>query len=132
MGTVFRATHIGLDKTMAVKVLSHRAISTPDSLARFEREAKVAGKVSHPAMTAVIDFGVEQGTPYIVMEYVSGVELAELLERNGPHVASARGGGDAADRLAAPAAHALGIVHRDLKPANIRSSRRPPRTVRSS
>jgi serine/threonine protein kinase len=47
MGTVYRATHIGLDKTMAVKVLSHRAISTPDSLARFEREAKVAGKVSY-------------------------------------------------------------------------------------
>src|SRR5512140_2691238 len=70
MGTVFRATHLGLDKTMAVKVLSPKAISSPESLARFSREAKVAGKVSHPAMTAVIDFGVEQGTPYIVMEYV--------------------------------------------------------------
>src|SRR5262245_30851729 len=84
MGTVFRATHLGLDKTMAVKVLSPRAVSTPDSLARFEREAKVAGKVSHPAMTDVIDFGVEQGTPYIVMEYVSGAELAELIEVHGP------------------------------------------------
>jgi serine/threonine-protein kinase len=120
MGTVYRATHIGLDKTMAVKVLSPRAISTPDSLARFEREAKVAGKVSHPSMTDVIDFGVEQGTPYIVQEFVAGVELADLIERNGPMP----------PRLAVAvmrqivsllrAAHALGIVHRDLKPSNVK------------
>jgi serine/threonine protein kinase len=120
MGTVYRATHIGLDKTMAVKVLSPRAVSTPDSLARFEREAKVAGKVSHPAMTHVIDFGVEQGTPYIVMEYVAGVELADLIERQGPMpprraVAVMR---QIVSLLRA--AHALGIVHRDLKPSNIK------------
>jgi serine/threonine protein kinase len=120
MGTVYRATHIGLDKTMALKVLSPRAVATPDSLARFEREAKVAGKVSHPAMTQVIDFGVEQGTPYIVMEYVAGVELADLIERNGPMpprraVAVMR---QIVSLLRA--AHALGIVHRDLKPANVK------------
>jgi eukaryotic-like serine/threonine-protein kinase len=126
MGTVFRATHIGLDKTMAVKVLSHRAISTPDSLARFEREAKVAGKVSHPAMTAVIDFGVEQGTPYIVMEYVSGAELAELLERTGS--LSPRRAVAVMRQMVSllRAAHALGIVHRDLKPANIKIIQETP------
>ncbi|WP_224247207.1 serine/threonine protein kinase [Hyalangium gracile] len=120
MGTVYRATHLGLDKTMAVKVLSHRAIATPDSLARFEREAKVAGKVSHPAMTHVIDFGVEQGTPYIVMEYVSGVELAELIERGGPM--SPRRAVAVMRQIVSllRAAHALDIVHRDLKPANIK------------
>ncbi|HYH94469.1 serine/threonine protein kinase [Hyalangium sp.] len=126
MGTVYRATHLGLDKLMAVKVLSRRAVSTPDSLARFEREAKVAGKVSHPAMTAVIDFGVEQGTPYIVMEYVSGVELAELIERDGPMpprraVAVMR---QIVSLLRA--AHALGIVHRDLKPANVKVLQETP------
>jgi serine/threonine-protein kinase len=120
MGTVYRATHIGLDKPMAVKVLSPRAVATPDSLARFEREAKVAGKVSHPSMTHVIDFGVEQGTPYIVQEFVSGVELADLIERNGPMpprraVAVMR---QIVSLLRA--AHALGIVHRDLKPANVK------------
>ncbi|MBN1210899.1 MAG: protein kinase [Myxococcaceae bacterium] len=126
MGTVFRATHVGLDKTMAVKVLSHRAISTPDSLARFEREAKVAGKVSHPAMTDVIDFGVEQGTPYIVMEYVSGVELAELIERSGPM--SPRRAVAVMRQIVSllRAAHALGIVHRDLKPANIKIIQESP------
>ena len=126
MGTVFRATHIGLDKTMAVKVLSRRAISTPDSLARFEREAKVAGKVSHPAMTNVIDFGVEQGTPYIVMEYVSGVELAELIERHGPM--SPRRAVAVMRQIVSllRAAHALGIVHRDLKPANIKVIQETP------
>jgi serine/threonine protein kinase len=126
MGTVFRATHIGLDKTMAVKVLSHRAISTPDSLARFEREAKVAGKVSHPAMSAVIDIGVDQGTPYIVMEYVNGVELAELIESSGPM--SPRRAVAVMRQIVSllRAAHALGIVHRDLKPANIKIIQETP------
>ncbi|MFL5348844.1 MAG: serine/threonine protein kinase [Hyalangium sp.] len=126
MGTVFRATHLGLDKTMAVKVLSPRAVATPDSLARFEREAKVAGKVSHPAMTAVIDFGVEQGTPYIVMEYVNGEELAELIERSGPM--SPRRTVAVMRQIVSllRAAHALGIVHRDLKPANIKIIQETP------
>ncbi|WP_224247209.1 serine/threonine-protein kinase [Hyalangium gracile] len=126
MGTVYRATHIGLDKTMAVKVLSPRAISSPESLARFGREARVAGKVNHPAMTHVIDFGVEQGTPYIVMEYVDGIELAEYIERQGPMpprqaVAVMR---QIVSLL--HAAHALGIVHRDLKPSNIKIVRAGP------
>ncbi len=120
MGTVFRATHLGLDKRMAVKVLSPRAVASPESLARFEREAKVAGKVSHPAMTHVIVFGLEQGTPYIVMEYVDGLELAQLIDRHGalpPRQAVA-----VMRQLISllRAAHALGIVHRDLKPANIK------------
>jgi serine/threonine protein kinase len=120
MGTVFLATHLGLDKRMAVKVLSPRAISSPENLARFGREARVAGKVNHPAMTHVIDFGVEQGTPYIVMEYVDGVELAEVIERHGPMplrqaVAVMR---QIVSLL--HAAHSLGIVHRDLKPSNIK------------
>jgi serine/threonine protein kinase len=126
MGTVYQATHLGLEKTMAVKVLSPKAISSPESLARFTREARVAGKVNHPAMTAVIDFGVEQGTPYIVMEYVDGVELAEVIERQGPMpprqaVAVMR---QIVSLL--HAAHALGIVHRDLKPSNIKVVRAGP------
>jgi serine/threonine protein kinase len=128
MGTVFLATHLGLEKRMAVKVLSPRAVSSPESLARFEREAKVAGKVSHPAMTHVIDFGVEQGTPYIVMEYVDGVELAQLIDRKGalpPRQAVA-----VMRQLISllRAAHALGIVHRDLKPANIKVIEESPDT----
>ncbi|MFL5348845.1 MAG: serine/threonine-protein kinase [Hyalangium sp.] len=120
MGTVFQATHLGLDKTMAVKVLSPRAISSPESLARFSREAKVAGKVNHPAMTAVIDFGVDQGTPYIVMEYVDGMELAEFIGRNGPMPPRQAVGVMRQIVSLLHAAHALGIVHRDLKPANIK------------
>jgi serine/threonine protein kinase len=128
MGTVFLATHIGLDKRMAVKVLSPRAVASAESLARFEREAKVAGKVSHPAMTQVIDFGLEQGTPYIVMEYVDGAELAQLIDRAGalpPRQAVA-----VMRQLVSllRAAHALGIVHRDLKPANIKVIEEAPDT----
>jgi predicted Ser/Thr protein kinase len=128
MGTVFLATHLGLEKRMAVKVLSPRAVASPESLARFEREAKVAGKVSHPAMTQVIDFGLEQGTPFIVMEYVDGLELAQLIDRNGalpPRQAVA-----VMRQLVSllRAAHALGIVHRDLKPANIKVIEEAPDT----
>jgi serine/threonine protein kinase len=120
MGTVFLATHLGLEKRMAVKVLSPKAIASPESLARFGREARVAGKVNHPAMTHVIDFGVEKGTPYIVMEYVDGVELAEYVERQGampPRQAVA-----VMRQIVSllHVAHSLGIVHRDLKPANIK------------
>ncbi len=120
MGTVFLATHLGLDKRMAVKVLSPRAIGSPESLARFTREARVAGKVNHPAMTHVIDFGVEQGTPYIVMEYVNGVELAEFIERQG--AMPSRQAVAVMRQIVSllHAAHALGIVHRDLKPSNIK------------
>ena len=128
MGTVFLATHLGLEKRMAVKVLSPRAVASAESLARFEREAKVAGRVSHPAMTHVIDFGLEQGTPYIVMEFVDGVELAQLIDRNGalpPRQAVA-----VMRQLISllRAAHALGIVHRDLKPANIKVIEEAPDT----
>ena len=114
MGTVFRATHIGLDKTMAVKVLSRRAIATPDSLARFEREAKVAGKVSHPAMTDVIDFGVEEGTPYIVHGVRERGGAGGPHRAPGPAVSAAGRGGDAADRLAAARGARAG--HRPPRP----------------
>ncbi len=120
MGTVYLATHLGLDKRMAVKVLSPRAIASPESLARFGREARVAGKVNHPAMTHVIDFGVEKGTPYIVMEYVDGVELAEFIERQGPMPARQAVAVMRQIVSLLHVAHSLGIVHRDLKPANIK------------
>jgi serine/threonine-protein kinase len=120
MGTVFLATHLGLEKRMAVKVLSPKAIASPESLARFGREARVAGKVNHPAMTHVIDFGVEKNTPYIVMEYVDGVELAEYIERQGPM--PPRQAVSVMRQIVSllHVAHSLGIVHRDLKPANIK------------
>ncbi len=120
MGTVYLSTHMGLEKRMAVKVLSPRAIASPESLARFSREAKVAGKVNHPAMTHVIDYGVEKGTPYIVMEYVDGVELAEYIERQGPMPARQAVAVMRQIVSLLHVAHALGIVHRDLKPANIK------------
>jgi serine/threonine protein kinase len=120
MGPVYRATHLGLDKAMAVKLLSPVALTTPQSFARFKREAMVVSGVNHPAMVHVIDFGEEQGTPYIVMEYVDGIDLAEYIAHQGPMplrqaVAVMR-------QLVSllRTMHAKGIIHRNLKPTNIR------------
>ncbi len=120
MGPVYRATHLGLDKAMAVKLLSPDALTTPQSFARFKREAMVVSGVNHPAMVHVIDFGEEQGTPYIVMEYVDGIDLAEYIAHQGPMpprqaVAVMRQFVSLLRTM-----HAQGIIHRNLKPRNIR------------
>src|SRR5690606_33682382 len=87
---------------------------------RFEREARAAVKIKSEHVARVIDVGtLETGSPYMVMEYLSGVDLAQYLERSGPLSIS-----EAVDYVvqameAIAEAHSLGIVHRDLKPANL-------------
>jgi serine/threonine protein kinase len=126
MGAVYRVMHTGIDKPMAVKVLSHKMMQNPSVIARFEREAKAAANFGHPHVAAATDYGrTEDGRFYLVMEYVEGRELREAIdEANGPMPPIrafyiARQIASALSR-----AHKLGIVHRDLKPENIMLVRR--------
>jgi serine/threonine protein kinase len=120
MGAVYRGTHILMDKTVAVKVL-HPALAADDKIvARFSREARAASRISHPHALSVTDFGEsENGIVFLVMEYLKGETLKELIHEGGPMqlprvveiIRQICG--------ALEAAHAEGVVHRDLKSDNI-------------
>jgi serine/threonine protein kinase len=120
MGCVYRATHVLMEKTVAVKVL-HPALAADDKIvARFTREAKAASRISHPHAINVTDFGEsENGIVYLVMEYLRGRTLKDIVRSEGPMplarvveiVRQVSG--------ALEAAHAEGVVHRDLKSDNI-------------
>jgi serine/threonine-protein kinase len=120
MGTVYRGTHVLMDKTVAVKVLRPSLAADEKIVARFSREARAASKISHPHALSVTDFGeAEDGVVFLVMEYLSGKTLKEIIRQEGPmplpRVAEIlRQIGGALD-----AAHAEGVVHRDLKSDNI-------------
>ena len=120
MGCVYRATHVLMEKVVAVKVL-HPALAADDKIvARFTREAKAASRISHPHAINVTDFGEsENGIVYLVMEYLRGRTLKALLRSGGPMtlertVEIVRQVSGALD-----AAHDEGVVHRDLKSDNI-------------
>ncbi len=120
MSTVYRATDLSLDRTVAVKVaLDPLAEENPVYVARFKREARAAASLNAPGVATIYDAGADGATRYIVMEYVDGRDLSQILRDEGP-LEPARAANIAeqvADTLAA--AHAAGIVHRDIKPGNI-------------
>ncbi len=119
MASVYQATDRVLDRTVAVKVLGPPYGQDPDFVDRFRHEARMAAGLSHPNVVAIFDSASEADLHYIVMEYVQGETLADLLRRHGtlpPGLA-----GEIAQRvcLALEAAHERGLVHRDIKPANV-------------
>ncbi|MBN2527306.1 MAG: protein kinase [Deltaproteobacteria bacterium] len=120
MGAVYLGRHVKLGRSVAVKFLHGELKGIKDVVARFYREARAASGISHPNIIDVYDVGVaDWGEPYLVMEYLSGENLASLQKRKGPiSLAAACGILEPALR-ALYAAHERGIVHRDLKPENI-------------
>jgi eukaryotic-like serine/threonine-protein kinase len=119
MGSVYRAEHVQLQKSVALKVLHPEMTARPEAVRRFEREALASARIQHPHVVNATDFGkLEDGSFFLVLEYVSGKSLRQLLEQGALAPAHALGLSiQIAEALAA--AHQAGIVHRDLKPENV-------------
>jgi non-specific serine/threonine protein kinase len=118
MGEVYRARDNRLDRDVAIKVLPEQFAQDPQALARFQREVKAIGNLSHPNIVAIYDVGTENGRPYAVMELLEGETLGRRLRQKPCSWREAvEFAAIIADGLAA--AHAKGIVHRDIKPENV-------------
>lgn len=120
MGTVYRATHLLIDRPVAIKVLNPRYVEDEAAQVRFRREARAAGRLQHANAVTVTDFGTtSDGLVYIVMELLEGRTLREVLAREAPLDVARAVSIMLQISSAVAAAHDAGIIHRDLKPANI-------------
>jgi serine/threonine protein kinase len=120
MGVVYKARHKLMDRIVAIKMLKAALVSDSMSVKRFQQEVKATGRLVHPHAITVYDFGISpEGLPYIVMDYLEGSSLSEVIKKDGQvevdrciKIVS-----EACEALAH--AHKQGVVHRDLKPSNI-------------
>jgi serine/threonine protein kinase len=117
MATIFKGIDTRLDRVVAVKFIKTSQLSTDKALKRFELEAKALAKLSHPNIVKILDYGEHQGSPFLVMEYISGGTLKDKLGEVHNWQEAAKILYPIADALAH--AHKHKIVHRDIKPANI-------------
>ena len=118
MGEVYRAKDTRLDRTVAIKILSSKLSNNVDLKQRFEREARAISQLTHPYICGLYDVGSQDGTEFLVMEFLEGETLAHRLSKGSlPADQMLRYGIQIAD--AVDKAHKQGIIHRDLKPGNI-------------
>ena len=119
MGAVYRARHSSLDKLVAIKLLPPHRFGDGEADARFRREMRAIGKLAHPNVVAATDAGEIDGVAYLVMEFVAGADLAQIVKRHGrlPVAEACELVRQAA--LGLHYAHCHGLVHRDVKPSNL-------------
>ncbi len=119
MGVVYRVEHVRIGKLMAMKLLHGALARDKDVVKRFKREAEAVSKLDHPNTVQVFDFGQSEGMMYLVMEYLSGRDLGQVIKEDGalPFDRVARIAAQVCGSVAQ--AHDRGIVHRNLKPENI-------------
>lgn len=125
MGVVYKVQHAKIGKVMALKLLTGALSRNKETVRRFKREAMMVSKLSHPNTVQVFDYGSAGGLTYLAMEYLSGYDLAQLIERKGPQPfpQMAKILLQACGSL--KEAHGHGMVHRDIKPENIFLTRTP-------
>src|SRR5438445_1664200 len=122
MGEVYRAKDTRLDRVVAIKVLPDRLASRPELRDRFEREARTIASLNHPHICTLYDVGHQDGTDYLVMEFLEGETLADRLGKGPlPPQQVLKCGIEIGEGL--ERAHRTGVVHRDLKPGNIMLTR---------
>jgi serine/threonine protein kinase len=118
MGVVYKAHDARLDRPVAIKVLPSEKLADPAAIQRFVREAQAASALNHPGIITIHDIRSDAGIDFIVMEWIDGKTLAELIPPKGMRAVQAlRYAVQIADALAG--AHGAGILHRDLKPSNV-------------
>src|SRR5580700_8244830 len=128
MGIVVAATHVHLNTRVAIKFLLPAAMGNAQVIERFAREARAAVQIQSEHVARVTDVGsLPTGSPYMVMEYLEGGDLADTLAQSGPMPVAQAVGFVLQACEAIAEAHSLGIVHRDLKPANLFLARRTGR-----
>jgi serine/threonine protein kinase len=131
MGVVLAAEHLELNERVALKLMLPEALASTEAVARFLTEARATVKIKGEHVARVLDVGkLDDGEPYIVMEYLEGTDLSALLDKSGPLSIK-----KAIDYLlqaceAIAEAHAIGIIHRDLKPSNLFLAQRPDGSAR--
>ncbi|HEU4339083.1 MAG TPA: serine/threonine-protein kinase, partial [Planctomycetota bacterium] len=118
-GTVYRARQLSMDRIVAIKILAPHLAKDQNYLDRFFREARAAARLSHPNLLVAHDVGAHQGTYFLVMEYVSGATLQQLIDSQGSLEESRVIDVAIQVAKALEVAHRNGLVHRDVKPANI-------------
>lgn len=119
-GVVYKAKQLQLERIVAVKILKSIATNDPDNVRRFVREAKAASELRHPNIAAVYAFGVApEGDAYLVMEFLEGMRLSDVLAANGPMPLGRALAITAQICAALGCAHERSIIHRDIKPGNV-------------
>jgi serine/threonine-protein kinase len=119
MGQVYKAQHRHMDRLVAIKLLPAAMTRDEPTVKRFQREVKAAARLSHPNIVHATDASVQRGVWYLVMEYITGRDLSNLVKERGPLPVP-----QALDCLLQAArglayAHGQGVIHRDIKPANL-------------
>ena len=119
MGMVVKAEHRMMKRLVAIKVLSPAVTKTKESQQRFQREVEAAARLTHPNIVGAFDAGQDNGSPFLVMEYVPGDDLSAIVKKKGPLAVD-----QAIDCIVQAArglefAHKQGVIHRDIKPANL-------------
>ena len=126
MGIVLAAEHLQLRQPVAIKLLLPSVSADPDTIARFAREAQAAARIQSEHVARVIDVAaLEDGSPYMVMEFLEGQDLGKVLSQRGPLPLEEAVGYLLQSCEGVAEAHAAGIVHRDLKPSNLFVCQRP-------